>query len=266
MSRGMTIADFVQQVYYAMYKVRLDVTHDAALPDAFHADTDKFKEVVFEANFVLQELQNLQDWNWLRERIHLGVSERLPDHGIMEFQLPRHTYKVATGFNDAVRLHNRQNKNLFIEVPYTSPRSGTVNNVAMFDEFSRANVQDDRLLAFVVGDILTFSRPFWGNELNRDITTDIIRLLEPLHICDSGCEQPCPRSYENIVFSEITDPYYMIVRTAAKKAEGDPSVSDRVISLNDDSTKALSAMRENDSAKTVPDTYKSVELGYMRVL
>ena len=56
----MTIADFVQQVYYAMYKVRLDVRYDAALPEAFHANTDKFKEVIFEANFVLQELQKEQ--------------------------------------------------------------------------------------------------------------------------------------------------------------------------------------------------------------
>jgi len=44
MSRGMTIADFVQQVLYAMYKVRLDV--DASKEGAFHSHSDKFKEII----------------------------------------------------------------------------------------------------------------------------------------------------------------------------------------------------------------------------
>jgi len=55
------------------------------------------------------------------------------------------------------------------------------------------------------------------------------------------------------------------MKTAARRAEGDPSVADRVQSLDDLAAKALSAMRENDSAKTVPDTYTTSELGYMRV-
>ena len=55
MSRGITIADFVQQVLYAIYKVRLDV--DESVEGSFHSKSDKFKEVVMEANFVLQEFQ-----------------------------------------------------------------------------------------------------------------------------------------------------------------------------------------------------------------
>jgi hypothetical protein len=130
MSKGMTIADFVQQVYYAIYKVRLDVTFDPTLPEAFHADTDKFKEVVFVGNFVLQELQKEQDWNWLRSRLELGRSCELPHGRIMEFELPEDVYKVCTGFNDAVRLHEKCNPNLFIEIPFTSPRSGTTHRTA----------------------------------------------------------------------------------------------------------------------------------------
>ena len=54
MSRGMTIADFVQQVLYAIYKVRLDVSD--SVDGNFHSKSDKFKEVVMEANMVLQEI------------------------------------------------------------------------------------------------------------------------------------------------------------------------------------------------------------------
>lgn len=266
MSRGMTIADFVQQVLYAIYKVRLDVTVDAALPDAFHATTDKFQEVVMEANFVLQELQKEQDWNWLRERWNMGEAQNPPHHGIMEIPLPDNIYRVCTGFNDAVRLHDPRDPNVFIEVPFVSPRSGNTNTVAMFDEYSRINPTDRRLAALIVGDTLTFNRPFAQHELGMHIETDIIRLLEPLHLCSAGEAQPCPQTYVDKVFTEIPDPYYMVVRTAQKRAEADPSVTDRVLSLGDECMKVLSAMRENDSAHTMPDSYTTVELGYTRVL
>lgn len=267
MSRGLTIAQFVQQVYYAIYKVRLDTTFDpVALPQAYHADTDKFKEVVFEANLVQQELQQAMDWNWLRSRWMMGISGEGCDAPIAEYKLPDDIYKVCTGFNDAVRLHDRRNPNSFIEVPYTSPRSGTTNIVAMFNEHGQLDVSDNRLMAFVVGEILTFNRPFQGYELNRVIETDVVRLLPELHICGVDCTQPCPQAYEDKVFTEITDPLYMVIRTAGKRAEGDPSVSDRAMALSEESMKLLSAMRENDSAKTIPDTYQSIELGYTRVL
>ena len=266
MSRGLTIADFVQQVFYAIYKVRLDTTYDPSLPQAFHTDTDKFKEILMEANFVLQELQQAMDWNWLRDRVVLGTAEDLGDGRIVEFILPERAYKVCTGFNDAVRLHDANNTNIFMEVPFTSPRSGTVNQVAMFNDRAQLNVPDSRLMAFVVGDHLTFTRPFYSGEIGSIVETDIVELLEPLHICDSSCTQPCRSAYVDRVFTRIPDPYYMVVRTAAKRAEGDPSASDRAMPLADEAAKLLSAMRENDSSKTVPDTCSTLELGYMRVL
>ena len=55
-------------------------------------------------------------------------------------------------------------------------------------------------------------------------------------------------------------------KTAAKKAEGDPSIADRVMGMADEANKLLSAMRQNDSAKTMPDTYTTAELGYTRIL
>ena len=266
MSRGMTIADFVQQVLYAIYKVRLDTAYDPALPQAFHANTDKFKEVVMEGNLVLQELQKEMDRNWLRDRIILGTAADLGGGQIMEFHLPDDAYKVCTGFNDAVRLHHPSDPNVFMEVPFTSPRNGTNNRVSMYDQHGRLNTTDHRLMAFVVGDHLTFTRPFLPHELGYIIETDIVRLFDPLHICTSAEAQPCAQAYTDLVFTEIPDPYYMVVRTAAKRAEGDPSVSDRIMSLTDEASKLLSAMRENDSAKTVPDTYTTFELGYTRIL
>lgn len=267
MSRGLTIAKFVQQVLFAVYKVRLDTAYSDDLPQAFHADTDKFKEVVMEGNFVLQELQKEQDWHWLRDRWNMGVAEILPDGRIPEFQFnTEQVYKVCTGFNDAVRLHHPGYPASFIEIPFTSPRNGTVNMVSMFDGAGRMNQPDNRLQAFVVGDHITFNRQFTQSEAGMLLETDIIKLLPELHICDSSCVQPCASAYEDLVFTEITDPYYMVIRTARARAEADPSASDRILSLTDECSKLLSAMRENDSSKTVPDTYSTIELGFTRIL
>lgn len=264
MSYGMTIADLVQQVYYSVYKVRLDV--EQGVEGSFHSGTDKFKEVVMEANFVLQRLQKEQDWNWLRDRIELGYSRILGGHRIQEFDLPPDVYKPCTGFNDAVRLHNPRNPNIFMEVPWTSPRSGNHHDKAMFDEWGALNVADRRVRAFLVGSTITFSRPWTEREEGCLVETDVIRRMEPLHICDSSCPERCPKAYDEKVFTEIPDPYYMVLAVAAERAEGDPSVSDRIQHLTDEATKMLSAMRENDSAHTVPDTYRTAELGFVTVL
>lgn len=266
MSAGMTIADLVQQVYYAIYKVRLDTEYSASLPEAFHANTDKFKEVVFEANFVLQELQKEQDWNWLRERLELGHSCKTSRGEIQEFELPDWIYKPCMGFNDAVRLRHPKNASFFTEIPFTSPRSGNTHTIAMHDEYARINPADTRIHAFQVGNALTFTRPWNRSEVGMCVETDVIRRFEPLHICNDSCQQPCGQSYQEKVFTEISDPYYMVIRTAAKRAEGDPSAIDRVQSLTDDSTKMLSAMRENDSGHNVPDTYQTSAIGFLRVL
>lgn len=266
MSRGMTIADLVQQVYYAIYKVRLDVGYSDDLPEAFHANTDKFQEVVFEANFVLQELQKEQDWNWLREKLILGTTVQSTCGHIQEFQLPEWVYRPCIGFNDAVRLRRPSNDQLLLEIPFTSPRSGNTTPTAMHDEYARINAQDNRIAAFQVGDTITFTRPWTLGEVGKTVETDVIRYLEPLHICDDSCQQPCPLSYESLVFTEITDPYYMVTKTAQRRAEGDPSALDRVMSLTDEASKMLSAMRENDSAKNMPDTYQTSSIGFVSVL
>lgn len=261
MSRGLTIADLVQQVLYAQYKVRLDV--DPSLEGSYHCKSDKFKEIVMEANFVLQEFQKEQDWNFLRERWDIGFA-RNPHYGIQEFKIPEGVYKLCTGYNDAVRLHVGQG--FVLPIPFDSPRSGNHAAIEMFDDFGRANVDNDFQRAFVVGDTLSFYRRWKPGEIGRYLETDVIRYIEPLHICDSSCANRCSRAYDEVQFEWMPDPYYFVVRTAARRALADPSLSDIVQPLTDEASKFLSAIRENDSAHTNLDTYETSALGFISVL
>lgn len=263
MSRGLTIADLVQQVLYAMYKVRLDV--DASKEGSFHSKSDKFKEVVMEANFVIQEFQKEQDWQFLRDRWEMGYAKN-PRSGIQEFVLPEDVYKVCTGYNDAVRAHYRGNPLACMQILFEEARSGNRQVYDMFDEWGRMNVDRYEQRAFTVGEVVTFNRPWLSNEEGLLLETDVIRYIEPLHICDDECPDNCPEAYEVRQFTWLPDPYYMVVRTAAKRALADPSCAEAAQALTDEATKFLSAMRENDSAHTTTDTYETNVLGYVPVL
>ena len=258
MSRGLTIAEFVQQVLYAMYKVRLDV--DASLEGAYHSKSDKFKEIVMEGNFMLQEFQKEQDWNFLRERWDIGLARP----GIQEFKIPEGVYKLCTGYNDAIRLHGRHGG--VLQIPFDSPRSGNHEAYDMYDERGFLNVDKNLQRAFVVGDTLTFYRPWYRREVGGFLETDVISYIEPMHICDSSCPNNCPKAYEDRLFTWMPDPYYFIVRTAARRSIADPSLADMVQVLTDEASKFLSAVRENDSAHTNMDTYETNTLGYISVL
>ena len=258
----MTIADLVQQVLYSIYKVRLDV--DESVEGAFHSKSDKFKEVVMEANFVLQELQKEQDWSFLRERWTIGPAVNPPvPGGIQEVELPEHAYKLCTGYGDAIRLHRGP---AVLQIPIEEARTGNLWTTDMFDDVGRLDVPDMSQRAFVVGDILTFKRQWLRGEHGGLLETDVIKYIEPLHICDDNCPDHCPKAYEDVQLRWLPDPYYVVVRTAARRAEGDPSVVERVQSLTDEGSKLLSAMRENDSAHTITDTYETAQLGYVSVL
>ena len=135
----------------------------------------------------------------------------------------------------------------------------------MFDEFGSANVDKNLQRAFVVGDTLTFYRRWGVNELNKYLETDVIRYIEPLHICNASCPDNCPKAYEDIQFKWMPDPYYFVVRTAARRAMADPSCTEIQQALTDEASKFLSAIRENDSAHTNLDTYETSTLGYISV-
>lgn len=262
MSRGLTIAELVQQVLYSVYKVRLDV--DDSEEGTFHCHSDKFKEIVMEANFVLQELQKEQDWNFLRDRWEMGGSFN-PRHpsGIQEIVIPDEVYKLCTGYGDGIRLHHGP---YISQIPIEEARTGNRRYVEMFDEWGEMNVDKLQQRAFVVGDRLTFNRRWFPSEIGGRLETDVIRYIEPLHICDDSCPEHCPKAYDKRQLTWLPDPYYIVVRTAARRAEADPSVAERVQSLTDEGSKLLSAMRENDSAHTTTDTYETSALGYVSVL
>lgn len=273
MSWGITPYDFVQQVFYAQEKVLLD----------FWPNDDKYKEVLVEANLVLQELQNSEDWDWLRERIVLGDTDsRGPISQIPEYRLPDWVYKPSTLHDDCVKLcckrphrhHHCDDESFyedhFIEVPYVS--TGRVQGRTDRQRFFMdTNVPDGKLGAVWIGDVLTFTRPLRGPELNTIAVTDVQRRIPLLHVCNSSCKgvdpykpidyqrdddgkwkNPCSK-IEDRIFQEIPDPNYVIFRTAALHAEGSPPAQGRIATLTDTAQKLLSAMRENNSSATDAD-------------
>ena len=218
-----------------------------------------------EGNLVLQELQKEQDWNFLRDRWEMGDARnpRHPRDGIQEIEIPDEVYKLCTGYGDAVRLHRGGR---ILQIPFEEARTGNRRHVEMFNEWGELNVDAGMQRAMFVGNTLTFNRRWFPGEVGGRLETDVIRYIEPMHICDDSCPDHCPKAYSQRLFTWLPDPYYLIVRAAARRAEADPSVSERVQSLTDEGSKILSAMRENDSAHTIPDTYDTCVLGYVPVL
>ena len=291
MSYGLTPREFVQQVYYAQEKVVLD----------FHPTDDKYKEVLFEANLVLQELQNVEDWTWLRERLVLGSCHHRHNE-IPEFQLPGWVYKPSTLYHDSLKLylpehfhhhHHRHwhfdeemyNIKNFIDVPIASTGDNQWRKEMQITDFGQINLADIKLRAIKIGDVITFNRPLLPFEEHRIAVMDVQRRLMPLHICTEGCmegvnkemeisyeldehgnwENPC-RHIEERIFTEIPDPNYMVMQTAARHAEGSPPAQSRIQGLTDAAQRILSAMRQNDASATDAD-YLEIEVpGYVEVI
>lgn len=279
MSYGLTPYEFVQQVYYAQEKVILD----------FWPDDDKYKEVLTEANLVLQELQGAEDWSWLRRRLILGQVDRIPGHsGIPEFELPTWVYKLSTLHDDNLRLyatHGRCGRKCncsdcqdgrcldehnYIEIPITS--LGRLNGRTLREYAGPStNVRDTSLGAVLVGgNTLTFTRPLSYHErVGRVAVCDVQARLPLIHICSDKC----PRDedgkcllIEDRILTEIPDPNYVVMRTAALHAEGSPPAQGRIQSLVDNAQKLLSAMRQNDASATDADFLDWTPVGVVNVM
>lgn len=290
MSEGLKPYDFVQQVYYAQEKVLLD----------FLPDDDKYKEVLFEANLVLQELQNCEDWTWLREQIVLGPCQHLPNE-ITEFTLPNWVYKPSTLNHDALKLHPMRphpfwnhpmfplagrdyDEYRYIPVPFASSGDNRRIEEIGVDRVSRVHVPDLGLRAVKIGNIITFNRPLMWHEERSVAILDVQRRIEQFHICDHTCKgvdpskaisydfdsegkwvNPCSK-IEDKMLTEIPDPNYVVMATAARHAEGSPPALARVASLQDAAQKILSAMRSNDAAATDADYQDWDVPGYYEVI
>lgn len=281
MSYGLTPYDFVQQVFYAQEKVILD----------YRPDDDKYKEVLMEANLVLQELQKEEDWSWLRRRLILGPCDDIDSNDqIPEFQLPNWVYKVSTLHNDCVRLYGKlrcpYHRNIhhcydcedcgcldeynFIEVPYVS-LGRLQGRSSKQKDGPWTNVPDLSLGCAVVGNnVLTFNRPlFWNEKTNRIAVCDVQARLPLLHICNDSCprdEDGKCTLIEDKILTDIPDPNYVIIRTAALHAEGSPPAQGRLQALTDSAQKLLSAMRQNDSSATEPDYIEWDVPNYINVI
>lgn len=285
MSWGLTPYDFVQQVFYAQEKVLLD----------FWPSDDKYKEVLVEANLVLQELQNSEDWGWLRTRVELGPCSDFGLHEIPEFKLPPWVYKPSTLHDDCVRLYRydrschckgdgiRIDERNFIEVPYIS--TGRAQGRTDRQRFMmNVGVEDLTLGCIWVGDVLTFNRPLFPWEAERYAVTDVQRRIGQLHVCGPQCKgvdpnkpidynrdengdwiNPCAE-IEDRVFEDIPDPNYVVYRTAALHAEGSPPAQGRIATLTDTAQKLLSAMRQNDSSSTDADYIDWEPVAFVNVI
>ena len=277
MSDGLTAYHFVQQVYYAQEKVLLD----------FYPDDDKFKEVLVEANLILQELQNAEDWTWLREQIVLGPCYHVPNE-IPEFELPGWVYKVSTLNHDALRLHpivphyhhgcadwdhlDHYDEMRFIPVPIASSGDNRYIRDEQTNGYSMVHMPDPRLRAVKIGNVITFTRPLTWHEERSIAVLDVQRRIEQFHVCDHRCKgikkneaidydldengewkNPCAEIAKKRFLTEIPDPNYVVMATAARHAEGSPPALARVAGLQDAAQKIMSAMRQNDAASTDAD-------------
>jgi hypothetical protein len=179
MSKGITPYDFVQQVFYAQEKVLLD----------FYPTDDVYKEVLMEANLALQELQQAEDWLWLRETRCIGFTgstrfktPRSKYNEVEKFSLPANVYKPSRLYGDCVRLCRyrlkpqfEKERSVYYEIwnSYIHDRSLPVSTCTVLcgqvDDCFKLDIDD-----YAFGGFLTF-----------DICSlDIVEILE---IIDPGC-------------------------------------------------------------------------------
>jgi hypothetical protein len=96
--------------------------------------------------------------------------------------------------------------------------------------------------------------------------------IDQFHICNDRCisrfaaqgfdsaieypGNPCyvvQKQTEQKMLARIPDQNYMVLKTASYHAEGSPPAQGRLASLQDQASKILSGMRQNNAEKTRPD-------------
>lgn len=271
--RSLTLDDLVRQVYYTQEKVVLD----------FKYWDDKFREVIMEANLVLQELQKEEDWLWLRERLVLGpCRDFLGDHGIPEFALPEWVYKPSGLHDDGVRLykpsrhgHGLQEDN-YLLAPWASVAEANHPQIEWYTLWGGSNMPDQHLEAVHVGGVVTFNRRLGTEERTRVAVTDVQREIDLLEVPPRYDEWQAASDEDKAAwdeyytkrefFSEIPDSNYLVFRIAALHCVGSPVAQMRMQDLTDSAQKLLSAMREANAMATRPSRVKWTRPGYIRVI
>ena len=286
MSQGMTPAEFVQQVYYMQEKTLLE----------FWPTDDKYREVMVEANLVLQELEALEDWTWLRETINLGYCEGNTSE-ILKFELPDDVYKLSTLNHDFLRLypiayHDIQtttelvpyeevthtvdngyvlDEHHYIPVPLASAGDQRWNREQQVNWLAMNHVHDWQLRAVVHGHTIMFNRPLTNVEANMVLVADVQKRIKRFHVCDYRTCEIDPNTHicsnaDSVYLTEIPDPNYVVMATAARHAEGSPPALARVAGIQDAAQRILSQMRSNDASATDSDYIEWDTPGYIEVI
>jgi hypothetical protein len=242
---------------------------------------DKYREVLMEANLVLQELEAQEDWTWLRETLILGDCKSEPGE-IVSFTLPDTVYKLSMWQHDCVRLYpvkiedtiNNEiilNEAPFIPVPIVSAGNQRYTRQVQVNHIGVNHVHDPELKAVVHGNVIKFSRPLTPPESNLVAVVDVQKHITPFHVCNTNgvtcttTTSTCPNAAAKYL-TEVPDPNYVVIATAARHAEGSPPALARVAGLQDQAQRILSQMRQNDSAATDSDYIDWDVPGYIEVI
>lgn len=261
----MTPQEFVTKVYNVQEGVIFD--------DLWPID-DKYKEVLYQANLIIDEFTSSYEWSFLREGVVLG--DTVPTHmnarRVMKFMLPDYVDRVSTLNGDGLRLF-RGHKNCgchhscdclkyhidesdYILIPFAS-KGYTPSR--KFLEHS-ADV-----VARTYGNYLELSRPLYGNELRRIVVCDCQIKMPHLHICNDKCTdikgktpsydpddyRPCKHIEHSIFNDRIRN--FMIYKTAYSTAKYSPIAGGIRNELLDIAGKELSKIKSLDADATTPD-------------
>ena len=277
MSEGITPYDFVQQVYYMQEKTLLD----------FWPNDDKYREVLVEANLVLRELEAQQDWTWLRETQVLGEMAG-GRREIVEFQIPPDVYKLSMLNHDSIRLYPAYrkvtetvddeekvtyelNERALIRVPIASAGDQRWNREQQVNSVGVNHIHDPQLRAVVHGDKIKINRTLLPFESRCIAVVDFQKHIKPFHVCDPMKCHVNPQTHlcpdaDEVYLTEVPDPNYVIMATAARHAEGSPPALARVAGLQDMAQRILSQMRQNDTDATDSDYIEWDVPGYIELV
>lgn len=212
MSKGLTPQEFVRQVYYCQERVLLD----------FYPYDDKFREVLYEANMAIEELQGYEDWTWLRKSKCYGLLDEVANgsDGIVQFELGEDVYKPSTLYGDGIRLYYHKplpervkpedwdeeeqgewvpepytveeyeasiDYAHYLRIPYVSAGNSTWQDKHQRDIALRLDTEDYSLKAMIVGNTIRFNRPLTPAEKDKVIVIDVQKKLDLFHVCDDTC-------------------------------------------------------------------------------
>ena len=159
----------------------------------------------------------------------------------------------------------------YISVPLASAGDHHWNREKQVNSLAVNHIHDNQLRAVVHGNTIKFNRTLTPYEANCVLVVDVQKHIKPFHVCNpASCtldeaSHLCP-SADTVYLTEIPDPNYVIMATAARHAEGSPPALARVAGLQDNAQRILSQMRQNDASSTDSDYIEWDTPGYIEVI